>query len=137
MKHNKSLESQLYDIGLISLIICPILGGLYLHFLVPRLAVPCLFYTFLGMYCPGCGGTRAITALLHGQLLQSVWYHPVVPYTAVMFLGFMITHTLEKLHVARIHGWKFHDWYIYVALVIIVVNFILKNVLLLKYHITL
>ncbi len=89
------------------------------------------------MYCPGCGGTRAITALLHGQLLQSVWYHPVVPYTAAMFFGFMITHTLERLHVARIHGWRFHDWYIYVELVIIAANFILKNVLLLKYHITL
>lgn len=29
---------------------------------------PCLFRTFTGLYCPGCGLTRMLHALLHGDL---------------------------------------------------------------------
>lgn len=29
---------------------------------------PCLFRTFLGMQCPGCGSLRAAHQLLHGNL---------------------------------------------------------------------
>ena len=44
---------------------------------------PCLFHLATGYYCPGCGGTRAITSLLHGQILNSFLYHPVVLYAAM------------------------------------------------------
>lgn len=33
-----------------------------------RLFLPCLFHTVTGMWCPGCGATRALHALLHGQV---------------------------------------------------------------------
>ncbi len=32
----------------------------------------CLFFHLTGFYCPGCGNTRALYALLHGNLLQSL-----------------------------------------------------------------
>ena len=51
---------------------------------------PCLFHLATGYYCPGCGGTRAITALLHGQILNSVLYHPVVLYAAGLFLRIFV-----------------------------------------------
>ena len=35
----------------------------------------------LGGYCPGCGGTRALIALAHGNLGQALWYHPPVVVT--------------------------------------------------------
>ena len=89
------------------------------------------------MYCPGCGGTRAVRALLQGDLLLSLWYHPLVIYTVVIFGGFMITHTLEKFSVPHVKGWKFHNWYLLVALGIVVVNFVVKNVLLLAFGIAL
>ena len=43
---------------------------------------PCFFYQYTGLYCPGCGGTRAVLALLQGHVLQSLWYHPLVLYIA-------------------------------------------------------
>ena len=32
----------------------------------------CLFYRTTGLYCAGCGATRALYALLHGQFLRAV-----------------------------------------------------------------
>ena len=33
---------------------------------------PCFIYSLTGWYCPGCGGTRAVKALLCGRLFDSI-----------------------------------------------------------------
>jgi hypothetical protein len=38
---------------------------------------PCLWRTLLHIPCPGCGLTRSIKALWHGELIQSFRYHPL------------------------------------------------------------
>ncbi len=40
----------------------------------------CIFHELTGLYCPGCGGTRAFFALLKGDLVRSLLFHPVVAY---------------------------------------------------------
>ncbi len=138
MKKHRELEEQLYIVGLFFLI----LGGLgslfYIYVIVPYFELPpCMWLSVLGIYCPGCGGTRAVMALLHGDFLLSLWYHPLVMYTVVIFGGFMLTQTLERLKLFGIRGWKFHVWHMIGAVVIMTVNFIGKNVLLLCFHIRL
>ena len=32
----------------------------------------CMFYQWTGLYCPGCGSTRALSALLHGDIMASL-----------------------------------------------------------------
>lgn len=90
---------------------------------------PCLFSTYLHIYCPGCGGTRAVSALLQGHILESVWCHPIVLYTVLVFGGFMLTQSLERLGLKCVKGWKFHNWHLYGAIVIVVCNFLIKNLL--------
>ena len=90
----------------------------------------------LGFYCPGCGGTRAVKALLHGRFLDAVWYHPLVPYGAVIGGGFMLTQGLHRLGFKYIKPWKFHNWYLYGAMAIFVCNFLVKNLLRLVWGIT-
>ncbi len=129
-KKELSTEEALYRTGLIML---PV--GLLTAYVAARWIVPilphgeCMFWKFWGIYCPGCGGTRAVIALLQGHFLQSAWYHPLIMYILIMYALYMISHTLEKLHVPLIRGMKFETWIMYGMLVVLVLNFVLKNVL--------
>lgn len=137
MKKCKSLEDELFLIGLIFLA-AGFTAWALIHFWLGKFlpAVPCFFSNVLGIYCPGCGGTRAAAALVHGQFLKSVWYHPLVPYGAVLGGGFMLTQGLHRLGVKCIKCWEFHSWYLYAAIIILVGNFLVKNMLRLVWGIT-
>ena len=37
----------------------------------------CIFYSLTGLPCPGCGMTRSVHFLIHGDLLHSLQYHPL------------------------------------------------------------
>lgn len=138
IKKQRSLEDQLYITGWIFLLAGSVGIFIYLHRIVPEIkGYTCVIYRLFGIYCPGCGGTRAVNAILTGHFLQALWYHPLVPYTLVIFGGFMLSQTLARLHIGRIRGWRFHEWHLYGAVVIIIVNFILKNILLLGFHVAL
>lgn len=129
-KRQLTLEDILYRTGLAALAAGCIVIPLYFCGALKRLEMPpCVYYACLHIYCPGCGGTRAVEALLHGRILESVWYHPVVLYTAIVFGGFMLTQSLERLGVRSIRGWSFHEWHLYGAVAILAGNFLLKNLL--------
>lgn len=127
------MEEGLYRVGLVlfgaAVFVVPVMW----HYLQPLLdgALPgCVLWTFFGVYCPGCGGTRAVNALLHGHILQSLWYHPLVLYCMVLYLGYMISWTFARLRLFGIEkGMKFRAGYLYGMLAVVAVNFILKNVL--------
>lgn len=80
----------------------------------------------------GCGGTRATFALLHGHLIRSFVLHPFVPYTAILGGWFMLSQTLQRISRGRLHiGMHFRPLYMWLALALIVVNCIVKNMLIL------
>lgn len=134
---NKSREDELFLTGLVSLAAGVAVWALHhfwlCHFL-PK--VPCFFSNVLGIYCPGCGGTRAVYALMHGRFLESIWCHPLVFYGAVIGGGFMLTQGLHRLGIKYIKPWKYHDWYLYGAMAVLVCNFLVKNLLRLVWGIT-
>lgn len=45
----------------------------------------CPLYEMTGLYCPGCGGTRSVTALLHGHPLLAFHENPAVPLLLLFF----------------------------------------------------
>ncbi|MGI6008287.1 MAG: DUF2752 domain-containing protein [Ruminococcus sp.] len=99
---------------------------------------PCFFYQYTGLYCPGCGGTRAVLELMRGHFLTSLWYHPIVLYTVALAVWYALSHGIEKATCGRIKtGMVFKNSYLYLGLGIIFANWIFKNILLLVFEIRL
>lgn len=86
-----------------------VVGALTLAYLLWRyvLGEPtvshCWIWEHWGVYCPGCGGTRAVIALAHGQLFRSLYYHPAVPVMAVLGAVYLISQTIWRLRKRK--GW--------------------------------
>ena len=45
---------------------------------IERHPVPCLFTAVLGVRCPGCGMTRAVSCAAHGRFRDALRYNPLV-----------------------------------------------------------
>lgn len=88
---------------------------------------PCFIYSLTGWYCPGCGGTRAVKALLCGRLFDSICYHPAVPYLAAWTIIFLCWQSLHYLSKGRIRGFKYRSWHLWATVLLFFLNFIIKN----------
>ncbi len=53
-------------------------------FLLSSAHVPCGFARIFRMPCPGCGSTRAMLALAHGDLGSLVRYNPMAPFMTLL-----------------------------------------------------
>lgn len=140
MRQREKEETALFYIGWSLLFIGGILWLMYQLFPVPfsTLLLPCLVNSTLGLYCPGCGGTRAVAALLHGDLVTSFICHPLVPYAAIGGGWFLLSQSVERISRHKIKiGLKYRDGYIWAALGILIINFIIKNLLLIIWDIDL
>jgi hypothetical protein len=87
----------------------------------------CRFLALTGYYCPGCGGTRAVDALLRGQIMTSLHYHPVVLYAFLGVVIFAISHTLNIVSRKKIPALLFRETFFYVMIGIIAFQWIIKN----------
>ncbi|MBF0538711.1 MAG: DUF2752 domain-containing protein [Nitrospirae bacterium] len=47
---------------------------------------PCAFRALTGFYCPGCGATRALHYLLHGDIVAAFRYNQLI----VIFVPFIV-----------------------------------------------
>lgn len=91
------------------------------------------FYSKTGYYCFGCGGTRSVNALLHGEILESLRYHPIPLYVFFLYMAYMLSYILFVLTKGAIRYMRFRPIYFYVAIVVIIAQCIVKNYLLYRY----
>lgn len=50
----------------------------------------CPVYRYLHLYCPGCGSTRALAALLHGRVIDAMHYNPLFVALVPLLLAFAV-----------------------------------------------
>lgn len=134
-----TIETAFFVVGMILAAIAVVIAALFALFpeVFARFRFPCMFHEITGLYCPGCGGTRAVKALLGGHIITSFVYNPIVLYGAVMYIWFMGSQLLERLTRGKVKGLKYRHLYLWLALVIVVVNCLVRNVLLIKCGISL
>ena len=89
----------------------------------------CPFFEVTGLYCAGCGGTRAVKALLHLRLADAFRYHPFIPLGAILFAIYDVA-----LVVTVARNSKFpkllSNWIIWIYLIAWLVFAITRNILL-------
>lgn len=93
------------------------------------LGLPCLFHSLTGLYCPGCGGTRAVRSLLRGDLRMSFQYHPLVLYAVLVLFLEMILRAF-KGRITPLSHKKRARILILAGAAIVAANWIFKNYML-------
>lgn len=97
--------------------------------------IPCYFHDWLHLYCFGCGGTRAIKALLNFQLVDAFMCNPLVIYGILLFLYYYIGSWFRYFS----HPWKkyfkYRKWMENFSKVILIGVLVLRNVLLVFWQI--
>ncbi len=139
MKNNKEItvEAVLFKVGIIGLIVllALMLADHYFPVQMGRIKLPCMFNVITGYYCPGCGGTRAFKALLGGHVIRSFMYNPTVLYGVGLYVWFMGSHILERVTKGKVKGLRYRHVYLWLIVVILVVNCVVRNLLLVRYGI--
>lgn len=89
---------------------------------------PCMFYSVYHLYCPSCGNTRSVIALLHGDILSSLRYNIVIMISIIFtVLGYMelASYSLGK-HVKALP----RKLGFYISLIIVLILYwILRNLI--------
>jgi hypothetical protein len=62
---------------------------------------PCLFHRLTGLYCPGCGSTRAMHQLLHGHVILAFRLNPLM----VLSLPFVAYGIMSQILSLK-RGWR-------------------------------
>lgn len=116
----------------IIIVFIPIIIGLiyfYKYNPAESLYPPCPFYYITGLYCPGCGSSRAVHNLLHGRFLKALDLNPLmvlsIPFVLYLFISDMEIHLGKKVIFKRpvfTHG-------VYIIIIcLIIVYWVLRNI---------
>lgn len=88
---------------------------------------PCPFLALTGLYCPGCGGLRAVHALAHGDLVAALGLNPFV---VVMFPVVVLLWGRWAVRAWRGRAFDvkvIHPAYIWAFLGVLIVFWIVRN----------
>lgn len=104
-------------------IIIIILGILYIFILLKyNIGIPCIFNEITGLYCPGCGITRAIASLIKFDLYQAFRYNMLI----VVFIPLICIYGFIKYALKK--DIKIPNWLWYLILIITILFAILRNI---------
>lgn len=83
----------------------------------------CLFFKVTGLYCPGCGGTRSVIALLNGNIWTAFKYNPGVVSLAII-TGLVL---FEKIFNKKILPRRLSFWGVFIIMLFF--YYIIRNLL--------
>ena len=89
----------------------------------------CAFLDTFGFYCPGCGGSRSLFALLNFDLVKSFIYYPPILITTIILLYVDIRLFISFIH--RSENFPRISYKIFLIIPIaIIANFLIRDILL-------
>lgn len=114
-----------YNILVINVALCAICGiPILLYY---NIGIPCVFNKITGLYCPGCGITRAIKALIRLDFYQAFRYNPVIPVVLALLIGDKIYRVIRKKEKT------FSNWFWITILLVVLIFGVLRNIPMFSY----
>lgn len=89
------------------------------------------------IYCPGCGGTRALLALIDGKILTSLYYNPLVICIIFDIVFSIITVYIEKFSYNKSRFMQYRITIKIINLIVILLLFVVRNILLIYFDVDL
>ncbi len=91
----------------------------------------CIFKELFGFYCPGCGGSRSLRALLSFRFVDSFILYPPLIISAAVVLSYDVRLALSifKKDTSYTDNYRFYPFIIIAAALIL--NFFIRNIFLL------
>ncbi len=80
------MKQRIRNVLLVFLLIGLLTTGYALFFRATGFGLPCLFHVITGLYCPGCGNSRAMHALLCLHPMEALRYNYLMPLEIVYVL---------------------------------------------------
>ncbi len=116
--------------------VCLIIGLTYFiaykifDFKVAFSGADCIFAVVTHLYCPGCGGTRAVRSLLNFHFIESFLYNPLVLVSGLICAYFYIGAIITRLKKnGKVYA-PFNEWFLWSILIVLGANVIIRNLLL-------
>lgn len=118
---------------LINLIVILLAAMSFVLMQIPVRQLPfgdCAMKSLFHLYCPGCGGTRAVKCLFRGDILGCICFYPPIAYSVVLGIYYYIKYFAGLILGGRYKMQKL-DLNVFLWLVaILLAFFIIRNILL-------
>ena len=109
------MKQRIRNVVLVFLGIGLLAVGYALFFKLTGFGLPCPFHVLTGLYCPGCGNSRALHALLHLHPTEALRYNYLMPLEVAYILYVMYCTVRQYLQTGvyrlviglEIVGWVF------------------------------
>lgn len=128
-KANRSLKQQLLALGL-AVAFCVIylifgdMFGVYVH---------CIFRKITHLYCPGCGITRMLAAILTGDFYQALRYNPLICILLPLVIVYLVDYLINQARGQKSLLVRTPNWVWILMIVVLVIYGIMRNLLWFEY----
>ena len=92
--------------------------------------ITCSFKNKFHLYCPGCGGSRSLSALLSFKFLKSFILFPALPVAVLILADFYVRAIISFIKNNDKYVKEFKINLLIIIPVVIILNFFIRNVLL-------
>ena len=106
------------------------LAGLYLFIFEPGRTgffPACPFRTLTGLACPGCGSTRGLHSLVHGDFVGAFKFNPLTMIALPFLLYALIRHTQSAFSGRPVKALRLPAPYVYSLLGLILFFWVFRN----------
>jgi len=96
--------------------------------IVAGYTLPCPWYEFTGLLCPGCGLQRATHALLHGDFRSAFEANPLVFLLLPLTVAVIVTWYVERCFDVPAARFRMPVWVVILLIVVVLLFWVLRNV---------